>query len=251
MLFQYRRSLGGFALGCVMALAGLLALSFYTLVERVPTPVVAIDQPQTLPTPPCLSQEPPFFRHTLPTVPKDKQWYVPGAAYKESKNAFGSSAVPPDIGSLSYAEAFAKVKQTFYNHHCGVDGLYGGDPTLHKVLMLPHSPLLRVNDIKGWHNWEAQARDLDYYLSAIDWERSYLVKTTLPQGSWTLAARAQPGTDEPQVVAVENVERESWYLVLAINLSDGTTAWEWRRLECDFQTSYFKKGDVPVGVLPL
>ncbi len=241
---------GGLPLLVMALLSGLAFLSLVVMLPFVQlnrVPVVAAP-PQPLSASNCLSQEEPFHRFSLPVIPEDESLVVPGAAYKENKGSFGSSAVPTNYDSLTPQEALDVVHKTFVDWHCGVDGLYGGDPKLYQVGLLAQNPFYNVNTTVA-DDRVAWAIGLDEYLASINWEKSYVTVAQMPEGMWTLTMSA-PGGPEPFVSAIAHTQPRSHYLVLAFDQPDGSTIWDWRRLECGFQPTYRIKGDVPAALRP-
>lgn len=255
-MMTLRRSVVGPLLAATIALSGLAYVSQYTLIEQVPVVVVA---PTPTPTPSpktlCLQRLAPFSHFALPVNPEE---WGPGKDVKHSQYDFGPSAVPLNIDQLTPAEAKAAVRQIYIRAICG-DLIQNRGPNF-KIYQTgrlstdssydPNEPVAGSDEADPDKRWERQARDVEAYLDSIDWDASYLEQRTMPQGMVTLTMRT-PGGPEPTIYAVETQQPRSWYLRLAFRQTDGTVVYapDWKRLECFFQSTYEKKGDVP-PVLP-
>jgi len=232
-------------------------------VAQVPQPSMCElfpGEPECSEPKPCLSDLPP---HYYAQQRFSKAQAGPGSPYKESKNAAGPSALPPDwvlpkgMSTRNptpqlLKELLPHIKREYLFRLCG-DVSRGGDKKLFQAgypaldmahlarssqhfSMDPNRPIGRL-----W--WETE---LEVYLGAIRWDLSHIVYEKPSRPVWTITMVQPPGKGkEPVVKVIRHQQPASYYLMLAVTQPDGVVAYERRRLECGFQTTYYDFEDVP------
>lgn len=220
------------ATGLLLGLSGLLTLPFIatgSVGEATPPPTIA-------------TEAPPVIRCTDGT-PDSLHFYFFDKG-KESKGSFGPSA---DKGSEDAVES-ELVRRLCGDKHTGQDlVLLEVIDRLHKVTV--HGAAQRF----GEPNFPPDvASDLVY--NAIDWDRTTVVTTTVPDGSQTLFMRKSPdgepsaagiaalGINVPRVLVtpMSDGHRHSRFLKLYFNGSDRPVL---LRLPCGFQPVFDDEHD--------